>query len=271
MADTALVRAFADAAASAMARAGHEEVVVVGGRFVRWGGSHLAALGLIAIISALLVAVGRRVRASESCATSLSTSPSAGAEERHRRGCALVILLGQTPLQIYSMIPPNWDPASSLPFQLCDLAWMAAVVALWTRSRVAYGLVFFWGLTLTSQAFLSPVLQLDFPALEFIMFWFMHGVIVVAAIFMTWGLGMRVGWREYAITCAVTLAWAVIMMGFNALAGANYLYVNHKPPRSILDHLGPWPLYVLVEVLVLAFIWALMTWPSARALRRAPR
>jgi len=33
--------------------------------------------------------------------------------------------------------------------------------------------------------------------------------------------------------------------------------------------LGPWPVYLLVEVAIVVIVWALMTWPWQRARRSA--
>ena len=46
------------------------------------------------------------------------------------------------------------------------------------------------------------------------------------------------------------------------VAGTNYGFLNGKPgTRSILDVLGPWPWYILVEIVLVLSAWALMTWP----------
>jgi len=54
-------------------------------------------------------------------------------------------------------------------------------------------------------------------------------------------------------------------MSFNAVTGANYGYLNRKPAvGTLLDWFGPWPGYVVVEIALVAAIWALMTWPWTR-------
>ena len=94
------------------------------------------------------------------------------------------------------------------------------------------------------------------------MFWGMHFFTVWAAVYLTFGLGVRPTWRSYRFTVAVTAVWAVTVMIFNALAGTNYGYLNRKPAvGTLLDLFGPWPGYVVVEVAVVAGVWALMTWP----------
>jgi hypothetical integral membrane protein (TIGR02206 family) len=86
------------------------------------------------------------------------------------------------------------------------------------------------------------------------------------------GLGVRVDWRSYRFAVAATVVWAASVMTFNAVTGTNYGYLNRKPTSgSLLDLFGPWPGYVLVEVVVVASVWALMTWPWVRAGRRSPR
>jgi uncharacterized membrane protein YwaF len=56
------------------------------------------------------------------------------------------------------------------------------------------------------------------------------------------------------------------------MTGTNYGYLNRKPAvGTVLDLVGPWPGYVVVEVVVVAGVWALMTWPWARVRGDAPR
>lgn len=70
------------------------------------------------------------------------------------------------------------------------------------------------------------------------------------------------GWRDYRRTVAVTVGWAAGAMVFNALAGTNYGFLNSKPTTpSLLDVLGPWPVYLLPEIGLVLTVWALMTWP----------
>jgi hypothetical integral membrane protein (TIGR02206 family) len=146
---------------------------------------------------------------------------------------------------------------------------MTAIVALWTRNRYATALTYFWGLTLTVQGILTPALGETFPDPRYFMFWGMHFMTVWAAVYLTFGLAVRVTWRTYRFTVLVTAGWAATVMVINALAGTNYGYLNGKPSSaSILDAMPPWPIYVFVEVGILLGGWALMTWPWVRAQAR---
>jgi hypothetical integral membrane protein (TIGR02206 family) len=218
-------------------------------RFEAFGASHLLMLALFLLALPLVVMIGRRVRGT-------------GSEERARRVLAVAIVATAVPLQVLQLLPGDWDFDTSLPLQLCDLAWMVAAYALWTRTPWACALTYYWGLTLTSQAMLTPALVQDFPHPRFIGFWVMHLLVVWAAVFLTAGLGIRPTWRLYGLTVAVTAAWVVAAMTFNAAFDTNYGYLNAKPGTgSALDLLGPWPWYVVAEVVVVAVVWALMTLP----------
>ena len=94
---------------------------------------------------------------------------------------------------------------------------------------------------------------------------------MLAPVVLVWGLGYRPTWRGYGIAYAATLLWAGIAVTGNTLTGANYGYLNRAPAGpSILDLLGPWPQYLLVEAVVIAAGWALLTLPFVLRDRRRP-
>jgi hypothetical integral membrane protein (TIGR02206 family) len=192
-------------------------------------------------------------------------------EVRFRRAFALLIPCFTVPMQILQLLPGEYDIDTSLPLQLCDLAWVAASVALWTRHWAATSLVYFWGLTLTVQGILTPSLSELFPDPRYFMFWGMHFLTVWAAVYLTFGLGVRLDWRSFRLAVGVTLVWAASVMTFNAVSGTNYGYLNRKPAvGTLLDLFGPWPGYVVVEIVVIVGVWALITWPWVRAVRSHP-
>ena len=90
-----------------------------------------------------------------------------------------------------------------------------------------------------------------------------------ALIELAWGYGMRPGWRSYRFAVITTLAWGAFTFIFNTIARTDYGFLNRKPVNaSLLDFLGPWPFYVLAEVVIVGAVWALMTWPWELKRRR---
>ena len=226
-------------------------------RFQLFTTEHLALVVGFLAVCVLLAMLGRRHRGTP-------------AELRFRRGFALLIPCFTVPMQVLQLLPGDFGLGTSLPLQLCDFAWIAAIVALWTRHWSATALVYFWGLTLTVQGILTPSLADLFPDPRYFMFWGMHFATVWAAVYLTFGLRVPVTWRSYRLAVGATLVWAVTVMAFNFAAGTNYGYLNEKPAGgSLLDLFGPWPGYVVVEIVVVATVWALMTYPWVRARRSA--
>jgi hypothetical integral membrane protein (TIGR02206 family) len=217
-------------------------------RFQTYGTSHVIALavGVVGIVA--IVLLGHRAQGSGV-----------------NRAFAVAIVLITIPLQVAQLLPDEWNPRTSLPFQLCDFAWMFAVHALWTRSQLSATVTYLWGITLTTQAMVTPDLASDFPEPRYLMFWAMHILIVWAAFHLVFGLRLRPTWATYWTTVGITALWAGSMMVYNVLADTNYGYLNGKPASaSILDLLGPWPLYVVLEIALIIAVWALMVWPWSR-------
>jgi len=201
--------------------------------FTPYGATHRTVLAVIVIGAVLLVLLGRRIRDTHAGAV-------------FSRGFAVVLIGWALAMQVHRMLPGNWDVASSLPLHFSDLTWMTAAYTLWTQRRWSFALTYYWGLTLNPQAMLTPALDApDFPDLAFIDFWVLHTLAVWAAVFLTWGLGMRPDWRSVATAVTATVAWGLGLLGFNALAGTNYGFVTAEPENpSLLDLLGDWPWYL---------------------------
>ncbi|HWR47519.1 MAG TPA: TIGR02206 family membrane protein [Pseudonocardiaceae bacterium] len=227
-------------------------------QFVPFGLSHRVVLVVLVVVAAALIVVGRRYRGTPT-------------ERRLSQALALVFAGFLVSSWLYWPLSGQSEIMYSLPLQLCDLAAMAVVWALWSYSSTAFALAYFWGLTLSSQAFISPALTgPDFPSLQFLAFFGMHSLVVWGAIYLTWGVGLRPDWRSYRIAVLVTLGWGVVIFAFNLVAGTNYGFLNTKPVVwSLLNVLGPWPWYLLCEVVLGAAAWALITWPWVR--QRAAR
>lgn len=221
-------------------------------KFEPYGTSHLVVLGMFAVGVAAVILLGRQLRG-------------AGAEVVMRRSFAVAIVMVALPLQILQLIPSEWDLQTSLPLALCDFAWLFAVHALWTRNALSATVTYLWGITLTTQGIFTPDLGSEFPELRFLMFWGVHLLIVWAAALLVLGLRVLPTWHHYRVAVVVTVIWAAITFVFNVIADTNYGYLNRLPKSaSILDLLGPWPLYVVLEILIVLVVWALLTLPWTR-------
>jgi hypothetical integral membrane protein (TIGR02206 family) len=215
-------------------------------RFHAWSGQHYLLLALTAAGVVAAAWWGRRHRGTPH-------------EPVVRRAAAAVILLVVLVMQAYWLTPGVRDVRNSWPLQLSDLADYAAVYALWTRGLRSAAFTYYVGLSLTLMAVITPALTQPFPDPRWFGFWFRHIVVVWAAVYLVWGLGIRPTWRLYRSTVVAVLAWAVVAYTFNVAMDANYGYLVETPSTSTpLDLLGPWPWYVLIAMAILLTLWAVV-------------
>lgn len=147
----------------------------------------------------------------------------------------------------------------SLPLQLCDiLVWIAVFAVLTARQRI-YEYLYYWGMAGTSLALLTPDLSTATFSYLTVRFFVSHGGIVIAILFLTWSktLQPKPGspWRALIGLHLYALAVAI----FNQLFNTNFFYLVQKPVEStLLDYMGPWPVYILVgDFLALILFWLL--------------
>lgn len=222
-------------------------------QFSAYGPSHLTVLVIFAIGSAALIWLGRRQTKSQA--------------RLFGRVLGAVTLAIFSVALVYKLLHPCI--AHSVPLQLCDVAELTAAYALWSQRKWAATLGYYWGLPLSSQALITPDFSApDFPGHSFLTFFALHLLVVWTAVYLTWGRGIRPDWRSYRFAVVTTLGWGAFTFVFNTIAGTDYGFLNGKPLNpSMLDFLGPWPYYVLAEVVIVGTVWALMTVPWERKRR----
>jgi len=136
-----------------------------------------------------------------------------------------------------------WD---FLPFHLCDFAIFVAAFALLTRRPGAVELVWFWALTGTLLAIVMPAVSGSFPDWRWTLYFAMHGGVVAAAVVLVLGCGIhpRAGAPRRAF--GWTVAYTGVVAAVDLVSGANFLWLRAKPPQpTLLDWLGPWPVYLV--------------------------
>ena len=162
-----------------------------------------------------------------------------GRELRFRRGLGWGFLLFVIVYQVFWLTPPRLDVSESLPLQMCDVTGMLAPFALLLGVRVAWTLVYFWGLGLSSQAFVTPVEGASPMEGAYWVFWGMHSVIVVVALYGVVVAGYRPGLRDLGLAIVLGAVYIVLMFLLNAATGWNYGYVGPVEPQpGVLVCLG---------------------------------
>ena len=206
---------------------------------------HLAALTVLAIASAASVWTARRRPGAPTTALAWAL--------------AGVILAAWAGEYVADVVTGTWSARYTLPLQLTDAVSLAAAVALLTRNQLAVELTYFWSLSASLQAILTPDLGQNFPSVYYFTYFGYHIGAVVAACLLVFGCGLyprrHAAWRVFGLT----LAWAAIAGLADVITGGNYMYLAFKPRHnSLLGVFGPWPFYIVGGAVIgLAMLLAL--------------
>jgi hypothetical integral membrane protein (TIGR02206 family) len=239
----------------ARARSGRARVARLPARTLRqFSDAHLAALAVLSLSSFLAVWAPRRHPGRWTVGVG--------------RALAVLIFAGWAGEYLADVVLGTWSVQYDLPLQLTDAVSVVSILALWTRRMTFVELCYFWSLTASLQAVLTPDLGMSFPSVYYFTYFIYHVGAIVAACLLVLGCRLypRAGavWRVYA----TTLAFAALAAIGDLLTGGNYMYLRAKPEHSsLLSLMGPWPWYIaetVVLALALLFLVKLLTDRVAR-------
>ena len=223
--------------------------------------AHACALLCIAALIVLAITVGRRQRAS--CAHAAPTA--------FERGLAYLNIAVWITAHGWWQLPERFDAATTLPLQMCHLASLIASAVLLAPHRTLRAILYFWAFALCTQALITPSLVEPPASPVFWSFWFLHGFVMMTAVYDIAVNGFRPAWRDYATACAASATYAAAVLSVNIVLGANYGFVGKSKPLnpSIVDWLGPWPerLLIIAPLAALAMALVMLPWLLAAARR----
>ena len=163
----------------------------------------------------------------------------------------------------------TWDVQRHLPLHLTDVVTLVSVLALWTGRWRLVELTYFWALTASVQAVLTPNLTADSAPIFVFTFFVTHGGAIVAAILLVFGRGIVPPAGAVRRVFGATLVVAAVAAIGNLATGGNYMFLREKPDTaSLLDVMGPWPVYIAVAGAVGLALFALLDLPLKS--RRGP-
>jgi len=221
-----------------------------------FGPAHLAILAAVPALALLLALAQRRV-------------PAAAKTIRLGLGVALVvntILFYGWRIETHLLAFPF-----GLPLELCDLSLALTILSLFRLKAAVFDLAYYWALAGAGMALLTPNLTEPFPSFGSVEFFITHGLTVTAVLYLLWSRQARP--RKWSV------AWAMIGINVFALVdgpfdyffGTDYFFLRAKPADpSLLDYLGPWPLYILCTEGVALILFSLLYLPVRRVTQALP-
>lgn len=226
--------------------------------FAPYSAQHVATLVIFGAAMAIGIAVGLRNRGT-------------ARERSWRVAWGVTALVTQAVELCWWCRPGQFNAETSLPLALCDL--MAWVASFWLLSRegthshrVLSAVMYFGGLCLSSQAFITPILK-EGEGMRTLRYWFFfvgHTHIVGAALYGLIVLRYRPDWRacRAAILCGV--GYVLVAITANLIIGgeANYGFLGKKEVQpAVVKLAGPYPWKILWMSVVVTLLFVLFTLP----------
>lgn len=177
-----------------------------------------------------------------------------------------------SPVEMYQSGPKagQMKLEECLPIQACDVLALLAPLSLLLPTRWLRAVTYFGAFGLTTQAFLTPVIDTGPETQKFWAFWLLHMSIVTCAVFDLTVGRYRPSFGDWWRAVAFWAVYAVSMIVLNMSTGWFYGYLSEKIPKnaenSILKHLGPWPYrpMVMMGIVLVLFTLLWLPWPLVR-------
>jgi hypothetical integral membrane protein (TIGR02206 family) len=155
-----------------------------------------------------------------------------------------------------------------LPLELCDLSLWLAAYSLLRLSQVSFELAYYWGMAGAAMAVLMPDLIAPLLSLSSMIFFAAHGGLIAAILYLLWSRQLRPRPCSWRLAFVAVNVYAIVMGIFDWLTGTNYMYLRNKPvSASLLDAMGPWPVYILSADLLALVMFLAMGIPFGIARR----
>jgi len=211
---------------------GMNSFLVNNNRFEANSWEHLVSVLIFALIGVLFILYGYRLK-----------------NEKERRRVLLIftfsIFLSQLAKVAILLSLNRFDPATDLPFHLCNVAPFILWLAYYLRSRVLWGVIFMWIMAGTFQANFTPTLHDAFPHFEWFRYWIIHVWLIISLLFGIIHLNYRLKPWDILRSLLWLNVFAIVIYPVNLVLDANYLFLVHKPDgKTIFDLLGDWPYYI---------------------------
>ena len=215
--------------------------------FRLFGLHHLATLGALAGFGAAAIA---------------STRFGDGAtRDRLRLGLAFLLAVCHLTENVVA-VSQGWYRIQMLPLEMCDLAALFGIYALLTRDVRAVGPAWFFALSGTLPALITPELNVTFPHFRFVSYFLEHGLTVITPLVLVLGLGLVPGKGAWFQALLIINAFGFLNAALNVFLGTNFMYLSHKPAGPTpFDWFGPWPGYLLVMETLVLVLFRLLEFP----------
>ena len=164
-------------------------------------------------------------------------------------------------IYIYGFDKP-WE--TYLPLHMCNFS--AVLIGIFLlqkeKNQMFFELPFYWGIGGATMALLTPDLTEAWPDIEFLMFFYGHGQIILGIFFALAVLKHRPYLENFWKMAVITILLLVPILIVNLVIGgeANYWYLMNTPEGESLMDFMPAPPYHMLGVAPLALFVFFITY-----------
>ena len=177
-------------------------------------------------------------------------------------GVSLLLFEATKPfIYIYGFDRP-WE--TYLPLHMCNFS--AVLIGIFLlqekKNQLFFELPFYWGIGGATMALLTPDLEFTWPNIEFIMFFYGHGQIILGIFFALAVLKYRPYLQNFWKMAVITILLLIPILVINLIIGgeANYWYLMNTPDGESLMDLMPAPPFHMLGVAPLALVVFFITY-----------
>ena len=130
------------------------------------------------------------------------------------------------------------------------------------KKTIVLELAYYWGLAGSGMAILTPDLGVSLPSYPAIQFFTAHGGVIIAVLYVIWRKLSKPRADSWLRAFILLNCYAGLIAVFNFVFKTNYFFLCEKPASaSLLDYMGPWPIYIIVGEILALGIFALLHVP----------
>ncbi|MBJ90747.1 MAG: TIGR02206 family membrane protein [Woeseia sp.] len=130
-----------------------------------------------------------------------------------------------------------------LPLHMCDLSSLCIAIYFLRGGRIFFNCAFFWGVAGATMSLLTPTVKQGFPGLEYLLFFYFHGLILFGVMFSFIALKKRPYLHDLFKVITISIIGMGVIYSINILLGeeANFWYLQQKPDNDTLMNFFPDP------------------------------
>lgn len=169
-------------------------------------------------------------------------------QKLQRLGMALMIFMLFQDLfdRLYHILLLGEPIARNLPLHICGISVITVALLLIFKHRLLFDFSCYAGVSGAIPAILTPDVAFGMRHPLFWTYFISHYFIIIGVLYAIIAYRMKPSDKSLKNALVMTHLYAFVIFGLNYILDSNYLFLRYKPAAaSLIDYMGPWPLYLL--------------------------